>query len=605
MKKFFLLAATFFAMVIGAKAASTTVTVPSITDAGTIAPVSGTSYYLYDVSKGMFLGRISDGGILTNSTSSMVTLTPASTSTYYTFTSSVNTSKYLKSGYYKYYNLWWDGASTDAVSQWYITSSANGCTLDVGATDKSTTAGTKTRSDAQKMYLYYNSNSYLDFTTDATAADEFLFVVSSDYSSFEKTAAKIYLAKVINVAASANYDNADAVTTFNNSSATTADYTSAASTLLSNVLTNCTNVDVTSLYLGNNNFSAGTSSYWMRINATASFANSIATCTSTGNFWTYYKGITLPAGIYTFSMDALDDNASAQVYISQSVTGNPPKITKNVTAGTETGSLVTTGVTVSIESSAAVDMGIQRSGATGTWVKMTNAKLVYVGAASAQAISDANATNDIIPCISGGTLTITRSLAADKYNAVVLPVALTATEITTMFGTDATVATMTSATDAGVLTFAKATTTTAGVPFLVKTSNSSISAVQLTNQIVLPSITSVTNNGITFTGTYNKITGADAEGLYFISGDKIYKGTSKSTINPMRGYFTISNGSAAKELTFMMDDGSGDVTKINQVEGVDAAVSSESVFNMAGQRVNSQRLSKGVYIKNGKKFIVK
>jgi hypothetical protein len=603
MKKTFLLVATLFAMLIGAQASSTTVTVPKISEVGIIVPVSGTSYYLYDVSKDMFLnnGGQYGGGNLAASPS--VTITPNATSPYYTFTSSVNASNYLKSGRAGSSNLWWDDAAptTDAVAQWYITSSANGCTLDVGQTVSGNTAGALTRSESQKMYLFYNASSALDFTTDATVANEFLFITPDDYSKY---VAKAKLAKVINVAASANYDNADAVTTFNNSSATTSDYTTAANTLLTNVLANCTNVDVTSLYLSNNDFSTGTANGWTNITATVAINEQIATCTTTGNFWLYYKGITLPAGIYTFSMDALDDNASAQVYISQSATGNTVKVTNNVTAGQQTDNLVNSAVIISVENESAVDMGMQRMGSTGQWVKMDNAKLVYNGPATPQTITDENTTNNIETRVAGGTITITRSLTADKYNAIVLPIDLTADEISTLFGSGATVATMISASDDGVVSFTTVTKTTAGVPFLVKPSTSGINSVQLTNKVVKPTITPTTNNGITFTGTYNTISGNDAVGLYFLSGNVIYKGTTVSTIKPMRGYFTTTTTNPAASLSFQIN-GDGVVTKIDHIDGIDAVAGNDAVFNVAGQRINANHLTKGIYVKKGKKLIVR
>lgn len=78
----------------------------------------------------------------------------------------------------------------------------------------------------------------------------------------------------------------------------------------------------------------------------------------------------------------------------------------------------------------------------------------------------------------------------------------------------------------------------------------------------------------------------------------------------MRGYrcwFTSAEEgkSLPAKMTFTLEDGMGNVTVIDSIDGVDVSAGA-AVYNINGQKVNSNAsLYRGVYIKNGKKFVVK
>ncbi len=113
--------------------------------------------------------------------------------------------------------------------------------------------------------------------------------------------------------------------------------------------------------------------------------------------------------------------------------------------------------------------------------------------------------------------------------------------------------------------------------------------------------------GSGFVGTYSKI---DGVGLYGINGngDAFAKGASDSFVTPFHAYLNLPNATVA---AYSIDLGGG-TTGITSVEN-GAGDAKTDVYSISGVKVRSgvssssalQNLSKGIYIVNGKKVIVK
>lgn len=123
---------------------------------------------------------------------------------------------------------------------------------------------------------------------------------------------------------------------------------------------------------------------------------------------------------------------------------------------------------------------------------------------------------------------------------------------------------------------------------------------------------------ITMAGSYYQSTASTNE--YIISKGNMYCLTSDTKTSwPLYAsycklVYSAPAGSSAKKFDIGIDDG-GVVTKIDKIEGLDTEGFTNSgnqyknmVYNLNGQKVSSgsiDSLPKGIYIKNGKKFIVK
>ena len=154
----------------------------------------------------------------------------------------------------------------------------------------------------------------------------------------------------------------------------------------------------------------------------------------------------------------------------------------------------------------------------------------------------------------------------------------------------------------------------AGTPYIIKWASG--------DDIVNPVFSSVTidktdhsydNNAqgdtrVRFLGTY-KHTSFDAEDksiLLMGGANKLYSPTSGASIGAQRAYFKIGDGNAdARLLTgFSIDFGDGETTGLEMMSDGRGKMS-DVWYDMQGQKLQGKPTTKGVYIVNGKKTIIK
>ncbi len=144
----------------------------------------------------------------------------------------------------------------------------------------------------------------------------------------------------------------------------------------------------------------------------------------------------------------------------------------------------------------------------------------------------------------------------------------------------------------------------AGTPYLVKLSSNSSETTTFTNVSVTASTAGSTSTygGLTFKGNYEA--GFDMTDKYGVaySSDSWYimKGGANATGKAFSAYFEETVPSPAPTRGFNIITGDG-TTKINTVEKVEEG--DGEIYNLMGVRTSAPR--KGLYIKNGKKYIVK
>ena len=158
----------------------------------------------------------------------------------------------------------------------------------------------------------------------------------------------------------------------------------------------------------------------------------------------------------------------------------------------------------------------------------------------------------------------------------------------------------------------------ANKPFMVKTAEAITGNVTFENVTIKAPASEAdrtvdAGKGVNFIGTYAKktVSATDDGKIWFMEGDEaewatIYAGsTSTWTLVPFEGYVDLKNASGARNVTFIMEELDGSTTAISSVNA-DAKNSkyAEGVYNLNGVKMEGA-LKKGVYIKDGKKFVVK
>lgn len=220
------------------------------------------------------------------------------------------------------------------------------------------------------------------------------------------------------------------------------------------------------------------------------------------------------------------------------------------------------------------------------------------------------------------TVTLTKPLKANVWNAICLPFSMTEQQVRNAFGEDARIAEFKKVEESGkkdVALFGMHyyQLITAGKPCLIKPSkvsdNYTITGVTIDTEKALTVTDS--NKKFDFVGTYAPTTmpvnshflGSNDGKLYYITADK--------DISGLKAFFKpVSTSNAKLSIAFNSTDNDFDnnttgIEAIKDYMDQDAANSSanKGIYNINGQFMgtNPAILPQGIYVKNGKKFIVK
>lgn len=222
------------------------------------------------------------------------------------------------------------------------------------------------------------------------------------------------------------------------------------------------------------------------------------------------------------------------------------------------------------------------------------------------------------------TLTLTKPLKENVWNAICLPFSMTEQQVRNAFGEDARIAEFKKVDESGnkeVALFGMHyyQLITAGKPCLIKPSkvsdNYTITGVTIDAEKALTVTDS--NKKFDFVGTYAPTTmpvnshflgSADGK-LYYITADKKISGL-KAFLKPVENNPAGAKLSIAFESTDNdQDNNTTGIEAIKDYTDQDAANSSanKGIYNINGQFMGSNPaiLPQGIYVKNGKKFIVK
>lgn len=160
-----------------------------------------------------------------------------------------------------------------------------------------------------------------------------------------------------------------------------------------------------------------------------------------------------------------------------------------------------------------------------------------------------------------------------------------------------------------------------GTPVLVKPSQEVTNPVFNNVTLTSKEVVDIVNTGFKCTGSWNNVDfpaysyfiDAKTNSFYQYDPTKVETGTVKPHAGAFRSWIIASeNASTAKQLTMHINgiEEQGETTAIwNAISGNDdAEVASKGIYSLSGQKMNAadtSSLPKGIYIVNGKKFIVK
>ena len=221
------------------------------------------------------------------------------------------------------------------------------------------------------------------------------------------------------------------------------------------------------------------------------------------------------------------------------------------------------------------------------------------------------------------TVTLTKPLKENVWNAICLPFSMTEQQVRSAFGEDARIAEFKKVEESGknaVASFGMHyyQLITAGKPCLIKPSQVSdtytISGVTIDAEKALTIVDS--NKKFDFVGTY-ATTSMPVNSHFLGSNDgKLYYITANKEISGLKAFLKPAENNSGAKLSIAFDstvnDQDNNTTGIEAIKDYteqDAANSSanKGIYNINGQFMgtNPAILPQGIYVKNGKKFIVK
>lgn len=222
------------------------------------------------------------------------------------------------------------------------------------------------------------------------------------------------------------------------------------------------------------------------------------------------------------------------------------------------------------------------------------------------------------------TVTLTKPLQANVWNAICLPFSMTEQQVRNAFGENARIAEFKKVDESGKKAVASFgmhyyQLITAGKPCLIKPSQVNENDTYTIKGVTIDAEQALTiadsNKKFDFVGTYAPTT-MPANSHFLGSNDgKLYYITADKEISGLKAFFQpVSTSNAKLSIAFDSTDNDFDnnttgIEAIKDYMDQDAANSSanKGIYNINGQFMgtNPAILPQGIYVKNGKKFIVK
>lgn len=201
---------------------------------------------------------------------------------------------------------------------------------------------------------------------------------------------------------------------------------------------------------------------------------------------------------------------------------------------------------------------------------------------------------------------LNRTLVANKWNTLCVPFAISEEEIKANFG-EGTLVEKLDAVNGNTVNFADATSIEAGVPYLIKPTVAGTTYTFNGKEVSADAPKTEGNADVTFQGIYSP-TDITNDGTVKAAGvtedGKVLFVNAGSKTKAFRCFFTISDNASITPAMLKVSI-KGVETAINSIVMDNSNATDNAVYNLQGQRVNGNSLTKGIYIKNGKKFAVK
>ncbi|WP_299270203.1 hypothetical protein [uncultured Prevotella sp.] len=219
----------------------------------------------------------------------------------------------------------------------------------------------------------------------------------------------------------------------------------------------------------------------------------------------------------------------------------------------------------------------------------------------------------------GVNVTLKRSMVENEWNTICLPFDVLEDQAKTVFGAGVKIAELDENSTGNTLSFKNVDAIKATIPYLIKPTIAApaegykFEGVTIKDDgkgNVAPGAV-MTEGLYGFVGVYNPVDAtedikntvfnSDCYAAFLGANNTIFKANVGGTMKGFRAYFAIPKDTAASALRVVID---GTATSIKNINS-EVVESNAPVYNLQGQRVDGNNLTPGIYVKAGKKFVVK
>ena len=225
-------------------------------------------------------------------------------------------------------------------------------------------------------------------------------------------------------------------------------------------------------------------------------------------------------------------------------------------------------------------------------------------------LKDAADNSSLVAAANGNELDVTlqgRKLTANNWNTLCLPFNLTSAQIESLFGSGTKVKTLSDYSNDGTtvtITYEDATEIEAGKPYIVKPTASVVNPV-FTDVTISNTMNDVTVGGATFKGTYGPValTANDKQKL-FLANNTLWYPTANLTVRSCRAYFELDADvpETAGAPSIVIEY--GEATSLTPAPSP-TGEGSGYWFTLDGRKLDKKPTTKGMYIHNGHKAVIK
>jgi len=210
-------------------------------------------------------------------------------------------------------------------------------------------------------------------------------------------------------------------------------------------------------------------------------------------------------------------------------------------------------------------------------------------------------------------VTLTRSLGSGYWNTLCLPFSVSEGELANpdLFKckdavTGGVKVFAISDYENNVVKFTRCSSIEAGKPYLIKP-NDDVSTVSLKGRKISTTVQEEDKNGVRFVGFIEPTNISNISNAVYLATDGyLKKQTGSKKMKGMRAYFVLPSSSQAKDCTFVFEEPEDEISLY--VPAVAASVEGfedNRIYNLNGllMGTDESQLPKGIYVKNGRKFV--